>query len=64
MAKPIPKSLHTVTVIVKLANFHHGAERCEPETSIAWALKLLGYDAANDPYNLASAARKQMGFDL
>lgn len=58
--KPIPKSLHTVTVIVKLARYHHNAERGTYDRSIAWAVKFLGYADTPDTHGLAAAALKQL----
>lgn len=62
--KPIPKSLHTVTVLVKLAKHARGllimgdnADR----RSIAWAVEFLGYTGTPDTHELAAAALKQMG---
>ncbi len=58
--KPIPKSLHTVTVIVKLARYHHNAERGTYDRSIVWAVKFLGYADTPDTHGLAAAALKQL----
>jgi hypothetical protein len=62
--KSLPKSLHTVTVLVRVAvmlkgagfsptNYTH-AERMDE------ALRILGYSRANDPYDLAGQALKQL----
>ena len=59
----IPKSLHTVKIIVSLAKFARGAVIMGDdvnERSIDWAIKFLGYADANDVYNLRGAALKQM----
>ena len=55
----IPKSLHTVKIIVSLAKFARGAVIMGDdvnERSIDWAIKFLGYADANDVYNLRGAA--------
>ena len=59
-AKPLPKSLHTVTAIVRVARFIYN-EGCpsRPE-AIADAIDILGYRGAADPYGLAAASLKQM----
>ena len=61
--KPMPKSLHTVTVIVKLAKFARGSiimgEDCD-KRSVDWALAFLGYSVTEDTYDLAGAALKQL----
>ncbi len=65
--KTVPKSLHTVTVIVKLAKHARGFIIMGDDVdrrSIDWAMDFLGYGDAPDDYRLASAALKQMGFDL
>lgn len=62
MTKPLPKSLHTVTVLVRVATLLRGAKfppLTAPEAVDA-ALDILGYDPENDPYGLAAAAAKQM----
>ena len=61
--KPLPKSLHTVTVLVKVAeliyaqNDVHGLDK---EGAVANALRILGYSVDNDPHGLAAAAIKQL----
>lgn len=75
--RPLPKSLHTITVIVNLAHHLHTQDEGESATTsyIADALKILGYpDAAviyptghpyHDPHNIAYLAltkfRKEIG---
>lgn len=60
--KTLPKSLHTVTVILALAKHARGFleintdPQQERKDSIARALKLLGYNGAADPYELAAKA--------
>lgn len=66
MSKPLPKSLHTVTVIYRLAlaEFERDSSQ-SAESCVAHALDLLGYEAAStnitttnpaDPYGLAHQA--------
>lgn len=55
MSKPIPKSLHTVTVLVRLADSYG---RADPEGRIERALEFLGYGSAPDDHGLAAAALK------
>ena len=52
MTKPLPKSLHTVTVLAKLAR-HLSVDPAE-------ILAALGYSEDADPYGLTAAARKQL----
>lgn len=58
--KAIPKSLHTVTVLVAVARSH--LSRCANVTeAVTLALELLGYPAgACDPYGLRMKAIKAM----
>lgn len=59
MTKPLAKSLHTVTVLKRLAlhalewNF---VDDETPERAVDFACNLLGYADADDPYNLRGAA--------
>ena len=56
--KPIPKSLHTVTVLVAVARelrqFFPGIETTD---AVARALRVLGYADTADTYGLAEKAR-------
>lgn len=62
--KPIPKSLHAVTVIVKLAKHARGFLVIGDDVdrrSIEWAMEFLGYaELGQDIYGLAEQARKQL----
>jgi hypothetical protein len=62
MTKPLAKSLHTVTVLVRLARFvsanfaiHAGSDEAVDE-----ALDILGLRDMPDPYGLRAAALKQL----
>lgn len=56
--KPIPKSLHTVTVLVKMALMFIERGAADP---VGLALDTLGYDElGQDIYGLAKQARKQL----
>lgn len=65
MSKPLPKSLHTVTVIVRVSRLLQGcgypSGEFTDEERVGMALGALGYDPENDPYGLAAAALKQLG---
>ena len=63
MSKSLPKSLHTVTVLVNVARLlqFSATERVSDQEAIASALVFLGYANCNDMYNLAGAALKAMG---
>lgn len=59
MNKPIPKSLHTVTVLIKLAaHLASLTVGATPRECVNDALEFLGYDLNDDAHSLASAARK------
>jgi hypothetical protein len=61
--KQIPKSLHTITVIVRLARFCKGVTVFGDDLNrraVAYAMDLLGYKDAPDPYGLAAAALAQL----
>lgn len=55
-AKPVAKSLHTVTVIVQVAGLHAGT----PAQRVAAAMATLGLAGREDPYGLAAAALRQL----
>jgi hypothetical protein len=50
----LAKSLHTVSVLVNVANLspHHGF----PSIMVEWAAERLGYDGAADPHGLKAKA--------
>ena len=66
--KILPKSLHTVTVLVNIAKLSHESDTSQASSScIAHALNTLGYDDAvfainnphaADPHGLATKALK------
>jgi len=57
----IPKSLHTVTVIVQLTKHLHAAKPQFPvETSLFKALDILGYIDAPDVHGLTLQALKKL----
>lgn len=60
-AKPVAKSLHTVTVIVQVAQLHRysSGKGMKPENAIADAMATLGLAGREDPHGLAAAALKQ-----
>ena len=59
--KPLAKSLHTVTVIVRVAKALRPLHpNSTPEQQVELALMVLGYVDAADPYGLAQAALKQL----
>jgi hypothetical protein len=64
-ARPVPKSLHTVTVILKLARTAMLVERPDtPEHCIAWAFRFLGYEGAPDPHGITEAALKALRAEM
>lgn len=62
MSKPLPKSLHTVTVLVRVATHIRKSECLNIPDCVATALDILGYTDENTPdtYGLVTAAIKQM----
>jgi hypothetical protein len=62
--KPLAKSLHTVTVLVRVAQHLQNSEpapaRPNNETAVDEALDLLGYGKSPDTYGLAAAAVRQL----
>jgi len=55
MKKPIPKSLHTVTVLVAMATIYRDMGY-SVQGSIDRTLSALGYDILQDDYKLAEQA--------
>ncbi len=52
----LPKSLHTITVLVNVAR--QSPYPADAATAVVWALGVLGYDATTpDTYQLAAKAR-------
>lgn len=66
MSKPLAKSLHTVTVLVRVATLHLDRMGSDGDTetrnmiAVMAALKTLGLIDAPDTYGLAAAAIKQL----
>jgi hypothetical protein len=58
--RPIPKSLHTVTVLVKLARHFEDWESMPPEDAVDFAMRSLGLRHLPDPHGLRAAALKQL----
>lgn len=66
--KNLPKSLHTVTVLVRMARVIHG-HTLGAEKAVDNVLEALGYTDAADSYGLRAAAIAQLkapakAFDL
>jgi hypothetical protein len=61
MSKPLPKSLHTVTVIVRVAKALRPLHPHATAEGLAGiALLALGYVLTDDPYGLERAAIAQL----
>lgn len=62
MNKPIAKSLHTVTVLVRVAKELQNRQfpPLHPESAVGKALIILGIADQNDDYGLIAAAVKQL----
>lgn len=58
-AKPVPKSLHTVTAIVNVAKCFVGMGMSKQD-ALDGAIGTLGLSGRDDPYNLAEQALKQL----
>ncbi len=58
--KPLPKSLHTVTVLVNVAQMIQRLNDQIDECAVGSALTVLGYDGSPDAYGLAAKAVKAM----
>jgi hypothetical protein len=64
MSKPIPKSLHTVTVLVMLARrlMQSSQQPRSADAAVDMALSILGYDADTvDTYGLKAQAVAKLG---
>lgn len=58
---PVPKSLHTVTVLVAMARLILDAKpHYTPFDAVYAALSTLGYPAESDHYSLAQQAFKKL----
>ena len=62
--RPLAKSLHTITVLQRLAIYlaSRPGSNLSAEQATAAALDVLGYGNAPDPYEIASRARS--GIDV
>lgn len=63
MSKPLPKSLHTVTVLVRLTERlkeHYPSPEFSDDERMDITLDILGYSGGEDPYKLVAAAKKQL----
>lgn len=60
MAKPLAKSLHTVTVLVRVARSLALSDKLDDVSALKSAEVILGLDMLPDPYGLRVAALKQM----
>lgn len=58
MPKPLAKSLHTVSVLVNVATALKGNGSIE--SAMQQTVVILGYDGADDPYDLIGKALAQM----
>ena len=62
MSKPLAKSLHTITVLVRVAR---DIQKRHPErdafSAVYAALDILGLDDSIDDHGLVSATLKQLG---
>lgn len=67
-AKPIPKALHTVTVLVRIANSLGPLFEIERQESnrqcVHKAMEIIGYDWATDPHGLGDAAIAKMNAEF
>lgn len=59
--KPLPKSLHTVTVIVRVARLLQRERNETRDSAVVSAFEALGYSVDADPYDLRGQALRQMG---
>ena len=60
MTKPLPKSLHTVTVLVCIARDHHARTGLGIDWGLTYALDILGYAGCRDEYSLRSQAAAKL----
>lgn len=60
--KPIPKSLHTVTVLVNVAEYCRcdGGGRMSVSDAVEFAASILGLNGRPDRYGLIESAIKQL----
>lgn len=58
--KALPKSLHTVTAIVRVARYAQMLDEMSDADAVKTALDVLGYAGAPDPHGLAAKALKAM----
>jgi hypothetical protein len=60
MSKPLAKSLHTVTVLVRVARDIQARQPMANDDAVTYALNLLGLADMPDMYGLALQAEKQL----
>jgi hypothetical protein len=60
MNKPLAKSLHTVTVLVRVARDIQARQHMANDDAVTYALNLLGLADMPDVYGLALQAEKQL----
>lgn len=60
MSKPLAKSLHTVTVLVRVARDIQARQPMATDDAVTRALELLGLADMPDTYRLALQAEKQL----
>jgi hypothetical protein len=59
--KPLAKSLHTITVLLRVAELYQQNDaKLSAAAAMTKALTTLGYLHAEDPYQLAATALKQL----
>lgn len=67
-AKPIPKALHTITVLVRIASSLGPIFGIDPLESnrqcVDKAMEILGYDLASDPHGLGDQAIAKLNAEM
>jgi hypothetical protein len=59
--KPLAKSLHTITVLLRVAELHQKMNAGMPAAdAMKRTVDVLGYTGAEDPYGLVATALKQL----
>ncbi len=60
----LPKSLHTITVLVNLTRHFSEVDDQPYEDALERAINVLGLDTKNDIHGLVPKVAKQIGIDL
>lgn len=60
MTKTLAKSLHTVTVLRRVAEHHMTYANCNVDLALRLALDILGLSDLEDAYSLVAQARAQI----